>query len=523
MRQGRASDPPRTGRRVTRPVRVEIDGWGWRHAGRRAWALRGVTLRIEPGERVLLLGPSGAGKSTLLAALAGLLDPADAGEHEGRVRLDGQPSREARTRAGLVLQDPEAALVMGRAGDDVAFGLENRGVPAEEIWGRVDGALDAVGFRHGRDHATGALSGGEQQRLALAGILALRPGLLLLDEVTANVDPAGVRLVHDVLELVLASTGATAVVVEHRVEQVLDLVGRAVVLSPSGEVVADGEPGDVFARRGDALAAQGVWVPGHHPAVRRKGSVTPGPTLLAAESVGFRYPASRSPALVRTDATLVAGRALAVTGPNGSGKSTLALILAGLLRPTTGVVVPGPDLPSGGTTRPLWKWRARDLVRAVGTVFQDPEHQFLTGSVRAELMLGPRRAGDGERKAAQRADELMHRLGLAGLERANPFTLSGGEKRRLSVATAIATAPPVLVADEPTFGQDARTWAELADLLADLRDEGCALALVTHDESLLRAIVDVELRLTLAGDHRDGKGSRDSNGGATRAGSDEQP
>jgi energy-coupling factor transport system ATP-binding protein len=193
--------------RAVPPVTVDVHGWGWRHAGRRAWALRGVDLRIEPGERVLLLGPSGAGKSTLLAALAGLLDASNAAEHEGSVRLDGQPPRSARQLAGLVMQDPDAALVMARAGDDVAFGLENRGVPADEIWPRVEEALRAVGFRYGRDAATGALSGGEQQRLALAGILALRPGLLLLDEVTANLDPSGAALVRRTLADVLAEKG----------------------------------------------------------------------------------------------------------------------------------------------------------------------------------------------------------------------------------------------------------------------------------------------------------------------------
>jgi energy-coupling factor transport system ATP-binding protein len=478
---------------------VDVRGWGWRHAGRRAWALRDLDLRIEPGQRVLLLGSSGSGKSTLLAALAGLLDPADAGEQEGEVWLDGRPARQVRARAGLVMQDPEAALVMARCGDDVAFGLENRGVPTAAIWPRVDEALAAVGFRYGRDHPTGALSGGEQQRLAVAGILALRPGLLLLDEVTANLDPHGARLVHRLLADVLASTGATAVVVEHRVEQVLDLVDRAVVVAAGG-VLADGAPAEVFRAQGERLAAAGVWVPGRHPSVHRRSARPAGATLLAAEAVGYRYPAAPEPALAPTDALVRSGRALAVTGPNGSGKSTLALTLAGLLRPTEGRVAPGPGLAGPrrgrrGAALPLWGWRARDLVRCVGTVFQDPEHQFVTASVRDELMVGPLRVGAGERRAAARADELMQRLGLAALSRANPFTLSGGEKRRLSVATAIATGPPVVVADEPTFGQDALTWAGLADLLADLRDAGAALVLVTHDRALVDALADDELPL----------------------------
>src|SRR6476620_9753034 len=170
------------------------------------------------------------------------------------------------------MQDSEAALVMARAGDDVAFGLENRGVPAAAIWPRVSDALDRVGFPYPITRSTAALSGGEAQRLALAGVLALRPGLLLLDEVTANLDPDGVALVTAVLARVLAESGATAVLVEHRVDQVVDLVTRAVVLEPGGGVVADGPPAEVFGVQGAALAAAGVWVPGRHPVVRRRAT-----------------------------------------------------------------------------------------------------------------------------------------------------------------------------------------------------------------------------------------------------------
>ncbi len=478
-----------------RPAAVELRGWGWRHGGRHAWALRGVDLRVEPGERVLLLGPSGAGKSTLLAALAGLLEAGQGGEQEGTILLDGVPARDARARAGLVLQDPETALVMGRAGDDVAFGLENRGVAPDEIWRRVDEALDQVGFPYGRDADTGRLSGGEQQRLALAGILALRPGLLLLDEVTANLDPAGVALVRGVLARVLAETGTTAMLVEHRVEQVVDLVTRAVVLAPGGGVMADGPPAEVFGVRGAALADAGVWVPGRHPVVRRRARAAPGPPLLTADAVRFRYPAADRDALAATDLTVRGGSALALTGPNGAGKSTLALAVAGLLAPSSGEVRAEPALDPPQPPRPLWRWRGRDLVRRVGTVFQDAEHQIVTATVRDELLVGPRQAGATEQDAARRADELLVQLGLAHLAAANPYTLSGGEKRRLSVATAIATSPAVVVADEPTFGQDARTWAGLVELLADLRDAGCGLLLVTHDLELVDALADATIDL----------------------------
>jgi energy-coupling factor transport system ATP-binding protein len=481
---------------------VRLNGWGWRHAGRRAWAVRGLDLDVAPGERVLLLGPSGSGKSTVLSAIAGLLAPGQSGEAEGRLLIDGRPAAEVRDRAGLVLQDPESGLVMSRAGDDVAFGLENRGVPADQIWPRVDEALAAVGFTAGRDADTSRCSGGEQQRLVAAGVLAMRPGVLLLDEVTANLDPQGAALVRAALAGVLDATGSTAVMVEHRMEAVVELVDRVVVLTAGGGAVADGPPSEVFGRYGAALAAAGVWVPGRPGPARRTPGRAPtrhrpdeGPSLLRARATGFRYPAAEAAALPPTDAALRAGRTLAVTGANGSGKSTLALLLAGLLRPSSGTVEVAPSLAPAAGGRPIWRWRAQQLVRAVGTVFQDPEHQFVTGSVRAELAFGPTRAGAKPADVQRRVSELLERLALTGLAEANPFTLSGGEKRRLSVATAIATAPAVVIADEPTFGQDARTWAELADLFAELRSNGTALGLVTHDLPLAEALADEVLTL----------------------------
>ncbi|MFI7552878.1 ABC transporter ATP-binding protein [Micromonospora sediminimaris] len=465
---------------------VWVRGFGWRHAGRRGWAVRGVELRVERGEKVLLLGASGAGKSTLLAALAGLL-PEDSGEHEGRIEIDGRPVDEARDRVGIVFQDPQSQLVMARSGDDVAFGLENRGVPAGQIWPRVDEALHRVGFPYSRDRPTAALSGGEQQRLALAGVLALRPGLLLLDEPTANLDPAGAALIRAALTRAV-DADTTLILVEHRVAEALPLVDRVVVLEPGGGVRADGPPEAVFAAHGDALAAEGVWVPGREIPPRRAAGPA-GEVLLTAEQLG------QPPRLAATDLTVRAGEALAVLGPNGAGKSTLALLLGGLLRPGTGRLTASPELAGTDSHTAPHRWRAPVLTRRIGSVFQNPEHQFVTGTVFDELALGPRRTGASESAVHDRVTELLSRLRLDRLAAANPYTLSGGEARRLSVATALATAPRLLICDEPTFGQDRRTWRELVDLLADLRDAGHGLVTVTHDADFVAALADRTLAL----------------------------
>jgi energy-coupling factor transporter ATP-binding protein EcfA2 len=481
-----------------RPAGIEANGWGWRHAGRSAWALRGIDLHVDPGERILLLGPSGAGKSTMLLGLAGLLSATGGAESQGRLLLDGRAPVDSRDRVAIVFQDPESQLVMGRAGDDIAFGLENRCVPTEAIWPRVDAALDAVGFPYGRDRPTTHLSGGEQQRLAIAGMLALRPGLILLDEPTANLDPEGSALVVDLLRRIVERNAPTMVLVEHRLEEVLPLVTRVVALSEDGELLADGDPNWVFSRYADRLERTGVWLPGHRAPPQPARARPPVNTMVFGERVGFIYPGDQLTAIGPTDVQVRSSEALAVVGPNGSGKSTLALMLAGLLRPSNGEVVSGEALAAGRGHEPIWRWRARDLAGRIGMVFQEPEHQFLTGRVSDELALGPKVLGLADDEIRRRVSELLDRLRLGHLAAANPFTLSGGEKRRLSVATALATAPSVLVLDEPTFGQDARTWEEMLSLLAALRDAGRAICFATHDRDFARALADRTLHLRMS-------------------------
>lgn len=523
-----------------RPAAVTARGWGWRHAGRTRPAVNALDLDIRPGERVLLLGPSGAGKSTLLHALAGVLGdstPDDGGTAEsddadesGSLLVDGEPPRAQRGRAGLMQQDPETQVVLSRLGDDVAFGAENLSVPRDDIWSRVHEALDDVGLGHfPLDHPTSALSGGQKQRLALAGILAMRPGLILLDEPTANLDPAGVLEVRDAVARCVDKTGATLVVVEHRVAVWKDLVDRIVVLQPGSDtqpaVLIDGPPEQVLEQARAMLIRAGVWVPGYVPPTRERtlagcagaegrlaqGGPVPGQLLLAAERLGVSRESPRRrgfksvpPVPVQRDVTaqVRAGEALTITGPNGAGKSTFALTLAGLIPPVEGKVSATVELSRGAGIDP-YKWRAEQLIARIGTVFQEPEHQFVTGRVLDELQFGPRHLGHGE----ERVDELLERLRLTGLVDANPYTLSGGEKRRLSVATVLAAHPQVLVLDEPTFGQDANTWAELASFLSELLDAGTAVVSVTHDQEFTHVLGGTELKLGAPDLHAPGVGT----------------
>ena len=541
------SDPRANGAAPARSPRagggaaVEARGWGWRHAGRLAWALDGVDLRIEPGERVLVLGPSGSGKSTLMAGLAGLLGGEDEGEAKGGLAVDGAAPADLRGRIGLVMQDPEAQVVLARVGDDVAFGMENLGVPREEIWPRVRAATGAVGLDAAPDHPTTALSGGQKQRLALASVLAMGPRLLLLDEPTANLDPVGVAGVRGAVERVLDESGATLVVIEHRVDIWADLVDRVVVVL-DGAIAADGPIDEVLASQARTLRERGIWLPGDDVAAEA-GALPPLPAaddgsaapvlpasdggsaapVLSARGLAIGYEPG-APVREGIDLDIARGASTCVVGPNGVGKSTLALTLAGLLPALGGTigVTPSHGAPDRKGDDPH-KWSSRDMLGRISMVFQEPEYQFVARTVRGELEVGPRAAGASGPGLDALVDEHLDALGLSSLAGANPMTLSGGEKRRLSVATALISAPDLLILDEPTFGQDRGTWLGLVRLLRGARERGTTLVSITHDPAFVAAMGDAVIDLSDLGrpPAQNPEGSAQEAGPARGGGADE--
>lgn len=510
-----------------RGARIELNNFSWHHPGRPEPVISGLNLTINPGEKVLLLGTSGAGKSTLLHAIAGVLHDDDGESAGGTITINGQAPAEARGTAGMMQQDPESSIVMATVGNDVAFGPENLRVPREEIWGRVTEALTAVGLNHlPLDHPSSALSGGQKQRLGLAGILSMHPGAMILDEPTANLDPSGVQEVRDSILAAAQATGATLLVVEHRVSIWAPHMDRIIVLGEGSTITHDGVPDTVLTEARQDLIDAGVWVPNYVPRAPQSDSDNQGgehgEALLRAENLSITRaqptPKQRrarrrtikrlgdAPAPAPIDLpvlrgginlTLRAGEHLSVLGPNGAGKSTLALTLAGLLTAPDGTLTATDALRNHGGEPAHWDvptWTPAQMLSRIGYVFQEPEYQFIRGTVREELELGPRRLAAltreplNEDDLASRTDDLAARLRLSHLLDANPFTLSGGEKRRLSVASALATAPRILILDEPTFGQDARTWAELVDLIRELLAGGTAVISITHDEDYTAAL-----------------------------------
>ena len=527
---------------MAQPCSIVFSDWGYRPALRRQWAIRHLDLTIDAGERVLLMGASGIGKSTILQATAGLLGTScragaddkglrgrraasldtrpdeDGGIGEGSILIDGKPPTESIGRCGLVLQDPEAQTVFERAADNVAFGPENMGVERSRITQRVRTAMEETGLGSVQWHRQAAhLSGGQAQRLALAGVLSMRPDALLLDEPASMIDPAGVRSLVHAIRTVLDAENPTMLLVEHKADEWLDIITRVVVLGSDGgstAIAADGAPDDVFGGHLQELDDLGVWVPqryrkkpylnakdakdiGIHTAAGSTAMGSPAapdasadrPVLsadiaLTAEDLAIGY--NSIPIAEHISCAFRSGEITALTGDNGSGKSTLALTLAGLLEPVSGTVTAGRRVQGDlGSSDPAG-WGSPDLAQRIQYVFQNPEHQFAAGTVLGEVLLSL--GSEPEGSAAAKAHSLLERYGLDGLSAANPYTLSGGQKRRLTVAAALAAEPEVLILDEPTFGQDRKTWEYMVDMISGLRDQGKCIIVVTHDEEFIERI-----------------------------------
>ncbi|MBI3750123.1 MAG: ABC transporter ATP-binding protein, partial [Chloroflexi bacterium] len=360
---------------------------------------------------------------------------------------------------------------------------ENRAWPLDDMRRRVPEALDSVGLSGFAERRSGQLSGGEQQRLAIAGVLAARPGVLVLDEPTANLDPMGTAAVYEWLRSVAAARQATVVLVEHRVEQAWALADRVLALARDGRPIDLGSPAEILARSRAPLDAAGVWLPDGRPRRRaRRRTATPTAPELALREAWFGYDRGE-PILHGVSLALGAGERVALVGANGSGKSTLLRLALGLLRPTAGEVrLNGADPARLGS---------RDLARAAGYVVQDPELGFIGDTVIEEVELGLEAADRGAAYAL--ADRLHLPLGAFGDR--SPYRLSGGEQRRLSLVTALARRPRLLVLDEPTFGQDRRGHDELVAILKELADEGTAILAATHDERFVEAFAERTIEL----------------------------
>jgi energy-coupling factor transport system ATP-binding protein len=356
---------------------------------------------------------------------------------------------------------------------------------------RVPEALGGVGLAGFEDRRSTRLSGGEQQRVAIAGVLAPGPGLLVLDEPTAHLDPDGAASVFRILAALRKRRAATIVLIEHRADLAWPLADLVLALDDEGRPIDVGPPADVLARSGAKLVTAGIWLP-EIIAGPANAEPAPGPLprrqvhgslpTLTIEGVRFGFDAAH-PVLRSIDLTVSPGDRIALVGPNGSGKTTLLRLALGLLRPVAGVVRLGGRDPS--------RMPPVQAARLAGYVVQEPELGFLGDTVLEEVELGL------EPEQVRYARELCERLRLplATFAERSPYRLSGGEQRRLSLVTGLARRPLLLALDEPTFGQDRRGHEALVRALVELVGEGSAVLAATHDERFIRDATDRRVEL----------------------------
>ncbi|MSQ44449.1 MAG: ATP-binding cassette domain-containing protein, partial [Chloroflexi bacterium] len=548
--------------------RIDVRDLTIRHFGRKRRCLEHVSLTVAPGERILIAGPSGAGKSTLALCLNGLV-PHSVDVHwvSGSVEVSGEattslPPGDLTRRIGILFQDPDAQVVLSKIDEDIAFGLENRGVPPANMPALIARARLAVGLARISEREADEqirvpeqvdqLSGGARQRLTLAGLLAGNPEILILDEPVANLDPAGAATVWSTVASLLGEDATrppasenpvsqaiaatpsnhcdavnswnarhgwrSLVVIEHTADDVLPLLDRVIVLDQDGRVALTGTPDEVFIGNRETVRSLGMRLPVWASVARLTGSPSLPKSLLEAavtfgewamrtnspsppdidpepharntpratppirprialDGVSFRHRESDRDAVSGVTMTCAPGELIAIVGANGAGKSTLGLMLAGVMQPTAGTVLldgtPIEEVPGG------------DQRRRLRYVFQYPEHQFVGQTVRADLEAALRVEHLDAYAVSERVDDALRRADLEGLARANPFTLSHGQKRRLSVAGALLTNPDLLVLDEPTFGQDDHHTAQLMATVNGRVADGCTAIIVTHDLDLV--------------------------------------
>ena len=496
-------------------------------------ALVDVSFKVQVGSFVLILGRSGSGKSTLALNLVGIYPDYFGGRNDGRILINhpklGLVNRRDITAdqrfriVNMLFQNPEDQIVTLTVEDEVGFALENYQYEPTEIRRRIDLALDMVGLDGFQGRETLHLSGGEKQRVALAAMLAMEPSVLILDEPTSNLDPAGTADVLDTIDRIRERLNLTVLVIEHEVDEVFARVD-AVLLVEDRHVIGPFEPRQFIEERGLQVRDQmGLWIPQASEVgllLREQGNKFPGgiplngaelveaiessdmkisPQKPPGKGVDADYPRPRlsNPAIelrevsfnyaeqsVLKNLNLLAHKneLLAIVGQNGSGKSTLASLCNGIEQPDSGTVfVDG--IPTGD-------YSFEKLVRRVAYIFQVPEKQFVCGTVYDEIAHGLRTLGIEKDEVDQQTVKLLDTVRLLDRRNASPYVLSHGQKRRLSVAAMVVSKPKVVVLDEPTFGQDYQQAQNLMRMLRDLADEGASVIFITHDMRLVAEYAD---------------------------------
>ncbi len=450
---------------------IQITSLTYTYPGAAQPALRDVSLSINSSEFVLLTGPSGSGKSTLLRALNGLVPHFTGGRIGGAVRVDGHdPVREGPSRmsriVGMVFQEPESQFVVDGVEDEIAFALENAGLPRAEMHARVSDALRQLDIEHLRARAIHTLSGGEQQRVAIASALALRPRVLVLDEPTSQLDDESATDVLNAVAKLNRELGLTVVMSEHRLERVLPFAGRVVELAE----------GEILESREWRVERKTSRVTGHHPHLLSYQ------LLITNLSAGY----ATNTVLHNVSLHVRAGEVVALMGRSGSGKTTLLRCIVGLMRPSAGEIEINGRSVLGRDTA--------DIARDVAYLPQNPNALLFADTVADELHITRNNHALAPFDGAQ-VEAALGQLGIAQYAAVYPRDLSVGERQRAALGAVVAAQPKLLLLDEPTRGLDAESKYKLAQVLRNFANEGVGVLLVTHDHMLVDMCASWVLKL----------------------------
>ena len=489
-------------------VAAELRNVRFTYDGGATWALDDVNLTVRTGERLCIVGPNGSGKTTLSRVIAGLAAP-DGGTVTllgERVFTDGagpdpDAYRRARRRIGAVFQNPEDQIVTTVVEDDVAFGPENLGVPRADIGRRIADALDSVDMAGFRAADPTLMSGGQQQRIAIAGMLAMLPAMVVFDEPTAMLDPVACGEVMTVLDE-LQSRGTTIVHITHHIDQTR--AADRIIRMEAGRIAADvtqglssaaaddkagsrvvmdrdADGGDIPACRADSAVGDRPIPPDTDRQPQTSESSPIAEPAIAVTHVSFSYPEDETPTIDDLSMTVARGETVALMGPNGAGKTTLARLLCALERPAGGTVTVA-GIPTGS------RKQRRELRRHVGYVMQHPERQLFAETVAQDVAYGPRNQGLSDSEVRERVSWALRLLRIEHLADRSPFALSGGQQRLAAIAGVIACRPDVLVMDEPTAGLDAAASARIHDLVRTLHGRGVTMVIITHSAAEAAAL-----------------------------------
>lgn len=468
---------------------LRIENLSFRYRSRADLALRSISFEAAAGQVLLIAGASGCGKTTLIRCINGLIPNSYKGEIQGGIWVQGKPIQglslaRISQMVGTVLQDPERQILGTRVINEVAFGLENLHLSREEILSRVDEALTRLNILHLKDRETFHLSGGEKQKVAIAGVLAMRPLVLLLDEPLASLDPASAQ---ETLQMVrrLADDDMTVLMVEHRVEDVLNIHPETAMFLDEGEIRYYGPTAGLY-RAVDyhriklpapLILERAVKDPVPEPLTRQLEAAKagiPNQTLVRFEGVRFGYEENQT-VLAGINLEIRRGDIIAVLGPNGAGKTTLVKHAIGLLKPKAGRV-----LVDGRDTHQI---SVAEVAHTLGYVFQSPSHMLFAETVRAELAFGPTNLKHPPEEIEKDVREAIRIVHLEGFEENPPLALSFGQQKRVSIAAILAMRSRILVMDEPTAGQDYKNYMEFMDAILKLPGFEAVL-FITHDIDL---------------------------------------